>query len=82
MTHDHGNEFQTRVVRNGGTQVLSGWMNSQEEVIQAVTGLRGSPAEGYWLQVRNVRCLDCLHSDPTILEFPLNLTTLPRGRFY
>ena len=81
MKHEHGNEFQLRIVHADQTEELSGWMNSREEVIQAVAGLRGSPAEAYWLQVRNIRGLNCLHSEPTIVEFPLNPTAADNSRF-
>jgi hypothetical protein len=36
MTHNHGNEYQIRMVREDGLEELSGWMNSTEEVAQAI----------------------------------------------
>ena len=81
MTHEHGNEFQVRMVRADETEELSGWMNGQEEVIQAITGLRVSPVKAYWLQVRNMRCLQCPHLELAIVEFPLNLTVTENTRF-
>jgi hypothetical protein len=71
MTHEHGNEFQVRITNNRETEELSGWMNGQE----AITGLRWSPDKAYWLRVRNIRCLHCLHRELAIIEFPLNLAT-------
>jgi len=29
MAHNHGNEYQIRIVREDGTEELSGWMNSR-----------------------------------------------------
>ena len=81
MTHEHGSEYQVRIVHEDETEELSGWMNCQEQVAQAITGLRGSPAKAYWLQVRNILCLNCLHRELTIVEFPLTLTTAENARF-
>lgn len=74
MTHDHGSEYQVRIVHEDETDELSGWMNCQEEVAQAIIGLRGSPAKAYWLQVRNILCPNCPHGELTIVELPLTLT--------
>ena len=81
MTHEHGSEYQVRIVHEDETEELSGWMNCQEEVAQAITGLRRSPAKAYWLQARNILCLNCLHSEPTIVEFRLTLTAAENTRF-
>jgi hypothetical protein len=32
MTHEHGNEYQVRIVHEDETEELSGWMNCPEEV--------------------------------------------------
>ena len=81
MTHEHGSEYQLRIVHQDETEELSGWMKSQEEAGQAITGLRGSPAEAYWLQVRNVLCLNCPHPEMTIVEFRLTLAAAENIRF-
>ena len=36
MAHNHGNEYQIRIVREDGIEELSGWMNSTEQVAQAM----------------------------------------------
>ena len=74
MTHEHGSEYQVRIVHEDETEELSGWMSSQEEVTKAIAGLRGSPAKAYWLQARNILCLNCLDREATIVEFRLTLT--------
>ena len=80
MTHEHGSEYQVRIVHEDETEELSGWMDCQEEVAQAIIGLRGSPAKAYWLQVRNILCLNCLQRELTIVEFPLVLTAAENPR--
>ena len=81
MTHEHGSEYQVRIVHEDETEDLSGWMNCQEDVAKAITGLRGSPAKTYWLQVRNIRCLHCPDRELTIAEFRLSLTAVETTRF-
>jgi len=81
MMQEHGNEFQVRSVYEDETEELSGWMTCQEEVAQAITGLRGSPAKAYWLQVRNILCVNCLHTEQKVVEFPLTPTAAEHIRF-
>jgi hypothetical protein len=81
MTHEHGSEYQVRIVHEDETEELSGWMNCPDAVAQAITRLRRRPAKAYWLQVRNILCLDCLHRELTIVEFPLTLTAAENSRF-
>jgi hypothetical protein len=82
MTHEHGSEYQVRIVHEDETEELSGWMkNCQDEVAQSLAGLRGSPRKAYWLQVRNILCLNCLHREVTIVEFRLTLTAAENTRF-
>jgi hypothetical protein len=72
MTHEHGNQLQVRIEHADGTEELSGWMQTQEEVMRAIAALHGSPARTYWLRVRNIRCLKCTHPEVPVVEFPLN----------
>jgi hypothetical protein len=81
MAHEHGSEYQMRIVHEDETEELSGWMNCQEEVAQSIIGLRGSRAKAYWLRVRNIVCLNCLHRELTIVEFPLTLTAAENAHF-
>jgi hypothetical protein len=83
MTHEHGNQLQVRIEHADGTEELSGWMHTQEEVIRASAGLHVAPGITYWLRVRSFRCLKCTHPEVPIVEFPLNPaagenTRLPR----
>jgi len=81
MTHEHGSEYQLRIVHADETEELSGWMNRPEDVAQTITGLRGSPTKAYWLQVRNVLCLNCAHREQKVAEFPLTPTAAENRRF-
>lgn len=81
MTHEHGSEYQVRIVHDDETEKLSGWMNGQEEVSKAITGLRQSSAKAYWLQARNIRCPDCPQKESQIVEVRLTLTTSETIRF-
>jgi hypothetical protein len=81
MTHEHGSQYRVRIVHEDETEEVSGWMNRQEEVAQALNGLRGSPAKAYWLQVRNILCLNCLQRELTVVELPLTLTAAENTRF-
>jgi hypothetical protein len=81
MTHEHGSEYQLRIVHEDETEELSGWMNCPEDVAQTITGLRGSPTKAYWLQVRNILCLDCLHKEQKLVEFPLTPTAAENSHF-
>ncbi len=81
MTHEHSSEYQVRIVHEDETEELSGWMSRQEEIAQAITGLRGSPTKAYWLQVRDILCLNCLDRELTIVEFPLTPTVAENTRF-
>ena len=82
MTHDHSSEYQVRIVHEDETEELSGWMSRQEEIAQAITGLRGSPSKAYWLQIRDILCLNCLDRELTIVEFPLTPTVAENPRFH
>ena len=82
MTHVHSSEYQVRIVHEDETEELSGWMSRQEEIAQAITGLRGSPSKAYWLQIRDILCLNCLDRELTIVEFPLTPTVAENPRFH
>jgi hypothetical protein len=81
MTHEHGSEYQVRIVHEDETEELSGWMDCPEAVARAITGLRGSRAQAYWLQIRNICCLNCMDRKPTMVEFPLTPTAAENARF-
>ena len=80
MAHNHGkegNEYQIRIVHGNGTEELSGWMNSTEQVAQAMAAVHRLQGEVYWLLERNVLCPDCLDREHG-LEYPIMDTQSPR----
>jgi hypothetical protein len=69
MAHNnHGNEYQVRIVHEDGTEELSGWMNSEEQLAQAMAEVHRAQGKAYWLQERNVLCPNCLDKKQIIVE--------------
>jgi nicotinic acid mononucleotide adenylyltransferase len=84
MAHDHGNEYQVRIIHADGTEKLSVWMNSEEQVAQAMAAVHKAQGEAYWLRKRNVLCPDCFDKEQIIiLECPITdiVSTIPPPRF-
>jgi len=71
MAHEHGNEYQVKIVHTNGTEQLSGWMKSEEQIPQVMASVHMSPGKTYWLQRRNVVCPNCLDREQRILELPV-----------
>jgi len=80
MAHTHGKEYQVRIVHEDGTEDLSGWMASEEQVAPALAAIRRPHGTAYWLRQRNVRCPDCREGDQGILEYPLTGSASARYR--
>jgi hypothetical protein len=59
MAHNHGNEYQIRIVREDGIEELSGWMNSTEQVAQAMLAVHRPQGKTCWLLVRDILCPKC-----------------------
>jgi hypothetical protein len=78
MAHNHGNEYQIRIVRKYGIEELSGWVNDTEQVAQTMYAIYMQQGKTYWLQVRNILCPDCLDSEIN-LEYPI--MNIPSPRF-
>jgi hypothetical protein len=81
MAHDHGSEYQLRIVHEDGTEELSGWINSEEQIAQAMTAVHRAHGNAYWLRQRNVLCLDCFDKEQQIMvECTIAYTPSPRCR--
>ena len=79
MAHNHGDEYQVKFVHEDGTEELSGWMNSDEQVAKAVAAVHSPPAKAFWLRARNVLCPNCLGEEQKIIvECPLIGMPSPR----
>ena len=79
MAHNHGNEYQVRIVHEDGTEELSGWMQTEEQVAPAMAAIHRPHGTAYWLRVRTVLCPDCRERDPGIWEYPL--AGIPSSRY-
>jgi hypothetical protein len=80
MAHNHGNEYQIRMVHADGTEELSGWMPREEQVAPTLAAIDKPDGTTFWLRARTVRCPECLERDPEILECPLTGVRSPRYR--
>jgi hypothetical protein len=78
MTHNHGSEYQVIIVDGDGTEELSGWLNSVEQVAQAIAADRKPQGKAYWVRARNVLCTDCPDTEQRTVECPI--TNLPSPR--
>jgi hypothetical protein len=81
MAHNHGNEYQIRIVNENGTEELCGWMNSEERLAQAMAAVQMAQGKVYWLRERMVLCPDCFDKEQQIImECPITDTPTPRYR--
>ncbi len=78
MVHNHGNEYQVKIVYENGTEELSGRMNSAERVAQAMAAVHRPQVKAYWLRERNVLCPDCFDKEQIIVECPITDYPSPR----
>ena len=78
MAHNHGSEYQVRIVHADGTEELSGWLNSAEQVAQAITADCKPQGKAYWVRARNVLCADCPDKEQRIVECPVADIPSPR----
>ena len=76
MAHNHGSEYQVRIVRGDGTEELSGWLNSAEQIPQAIAACHRPQDKAYWLLERNVLCANCLDSGQRVMEYPFRTSRL------
>ena len=80
MSHSHTSEYQIRIAYDNGTEELTGWMESEEQLTQTMAGLHTAPGKTYWLQARRVACPDCLDMARQVLtESPI--TGIPSPRY-
>jgi hypothetical protein len=77
MAHNHGYEYQIRIVREDGIEELSGWMNNTEQVAQTMLAVYKPQGKTYWLQVRKILYPNCSDREQ-ILEYPIMNIPSPR----
>jgi hypothetical protein len=68
MAHNHGNEYQIKIVHDDGTEEVSAWMNGEEQLAQAMAALPGTPGKAFWLRQRSAPCPDCLDSEQRMIS--------------
>ncbi|MDP8980689.1 MAG: hypothetical protein M3O35_08875 [Acidobacteriota bacterium] len=78
MAHTHGNEYQVKIIHANGTEQLSGWMASEEQIPQVMSTVHMTPGKTYWLQRRDAVCPQCLDGERSVLELPLTHISAPR----
>jgi hypothetical protein len=56
MAHDHGSEYQIRIILADGTEELSGWLNGEERIAQAIVARHRPQAKacGFWNETFSV----------------------------
>ena len=77
MVHNHGNEYQLKIVHEDGTEDLSGWMSSTDQVAQAMTAVHRPQGKACWLLIRNILCPNCSDKEQ-IMEYPIMHIPSPR----
>jgi hypothetical protein len=82
MAHNHGAEFQVKVIHEDGTEAFSEWIE-YGEIAPTIAALRKPQARAYWLRERDVTiatCPLCRDREASIAEFPLAGCLSSRGR--
>lgn len=80
--HNHGREYQLKVIHQDGTESLSDWIE-RECIASAMAALRKPQASAFWLRERNIAvatCPLCRDRKTAISEYPLTDWLSPRSR--
>lgn len=78
MAHTHSNEYQLKIVLQDGTEELSAWMQSQEQITEAIAVIHRRRPQTCWLRERRGGCPDCSGREQRILEYPFADIRSPR----
>jgi hypothetical protein len=71
--HNHGREYQVRVIHEDGTGAQSEWTDAGN-VAWIMESLRKPQAKAYWLRERSIAvaaCHNCGDKEATVVEYPL-----------
>lgn len=71
MTHNHGSEYQVRIVQIDGAEELSEWLESAEQVAETIAADRKMQGTVYWVRARIVLCADCPDKEQRMVECPV-----------
>ena len=81
MAHNHGSEYQIRIVHRNGTEELCEWMTNEELLAQTTAAAHRAQGDVCWLRERNVLCPDCFEKEQQIVvECPITGISTPRYR--
>ena len=81
MVHNHANEYQIKIAHEDGTEELTGWMDSEEQLAQAMATVHNVQGRAYWLRVRSGVCSDCIDTEQqVVMESPITDIPSPRYR--
>ena len=81
MAHNHGSEYQVKVIYADGTEQLSEWIE-QGNVAYTVAALHKPEAGAYMLRERNITvpfCPLCRDIETAVTEYPLTDCLSPRS---
>jgi len=79
MAHEHGSEYQLRVVLPDGTEHVTDWF--EEKQIQVTMSAVQGRGKSCWLRVRKVVCVQCADSEECLIaEYPVAQTGSSRNR--
>jgi hypothetical protein len=70
MAHNHGYEYRIRIILDDGTEELSEWMNSTDQVAQTIISFHKLQRKTCWLLARNIICPNCTDREH-VLEYPI-----------
>ena len=73
MAHNHGSEYQVKVIHEDGTEQLSEWIE-QGNIAYTMAALHKPQSRAYWLRERNVIapfCPLCWNVETAVSEYPL-----------
>lgn len=71
MAHNHGSEYQIRIISDDGTEETTRWMSSQEQLAEAIASLQRTPGKSFWLRERNILCPTCCEQHQVMSDCPI-----------
>lgn len=78
MGHNHGNEYQVKIIHADGTEEFSAWVSGKEQVSQTMAAAHRLQGASYWLRARRILCADCSDREERIIECPIAELPSPR----
>jgi hypothetical protein len=77
MIQNNACEYRIKIILDNGAEELSEWMNSTEQVAQAIIVIHKLQGKTCWLLVRNSICPNCSDREP-VVEYPIMDISSPR----